>query len=266
MPVILLVIIIVLCYKNNNKADEIAMLKKKIRKLEEKNSILKEYVRRYVEQNGENIVDNNILNEVNVSPVEVQKTPVQEQTPVRRSIQNNVQFVEDIQETKRVRQPEYVESKVKKEPISKEDSRNTLILAAGAVFIILAAIVFLISTWAVIPNIIKTVILVVFVEVFLGLSKVAKEKFNLPNASNTFFYIAMAYIPICLYSISLFGLFGEYLSIVGQGRHIYFTIINIVIAVIYMYQYNKNESKVLMYGSILMQYLSVIFFSLIFRT
>ena len=266
MPVILLVIIIVLCYKNNNKADEIAMLKKKIRKLEEKNSILKEYVRRYVEQNGENIVDNNILNEVNVRPVEVQKTPVQEQTPVRRSIQNNVQFVEDIQETNRVRQPEYVESKVKKEPISKEDSRNTLILAAGAVFIILAAIVFLISTWAVIPNIIKTVILVVFVEVFLGLSKVAKEKFNLPNASNTFFYIAMAYIPICLYSISLFGLFGEYLSIVGQGRHIYFTIINIVIAVIYMYQYNKNESKVLMYGSILMQYLSVIFFSLIFST
>ena len=41
---------------------------------------------------------------------------------------------------------------------------------------------------------------------------------------------------------------------------------NIIIAVIYMYQYNKNESKVLMYGSILMQYLSVIFFSLIFST
>ena len=95
------------------------------------------------------------------------------------------------------------------------------------------------------------------------LSKMAKDKFNLVNASNTFFYIAMAYIPICLYSISFFKLFGEFLSYSGEGKYLYFTLANIVIAIIYMYQYKKNKSLVLVYGSILMQYLAVIFFGLI---
>lgn len=257
MPLLIIMIIIAIVYVKRQKDDEIKYLKRKVRNLEEKVSILKEYIKR--KEGGEVNIDviKNMLTE-NSQPVKA---------PVHRSIQqNSIERVnyEQVPEVQGVQNIKQVQQKIHKEPMNKEDSRNILILTAGAVFIILAAIVFLVSTWTIIPNILKTVILIVFIEVFLGLSKFAKEKLNLPNASNTFFYIAMAYIPICLYSISFFGLFGEFLSIAGEGRHIYFTIINILMAVIYMYQYNKKESKVLIYGSVLMQYLSVIFFSLIF--
>lgn len=258
MEFILVIAIIVLMYINSTQGEEIKKLKKQVKYLTEKVNVLKEYVRRYGNENDVNNVvshkENTYQTTQTVHRVEGNVEKVSETL-----VQNNVVNTSVVNN-------EIKQEKVVKPKISAEDSRNTMILSAGAIFIILAAIVFLVSTWNVIPNILKTIILVVFVEVFLVLSKVAKEKFNLVHASTTFFYIAMAYIPICLYSIPFFGLFGEFLSITGEGKYIYFTLVNILIAVIYAYQYNKNSSNVLLYGSILMQYLSVIFFSLIFGT
>lgn len=254
MPFILIILIIMLFYINYQKEGEIRRLKKQVKSLEEKISVLKEYVKRFVD-------DPNSMNEsVNKEVTDIKDNVVNNVT-VNNTVTENIVTNTVVQNNNEVIKEKVV---VKEKARNKDDSRNTLILTAGAVFIILAAIVFLISTWYFIPNIIKTAILVIFIEVFLGLSKIAKDKFNLPNASNTFFYIAMAYIPICLYSISFFGLFGDFLSIEGEGKYLYFALVNIVVAVIYMYQYISHKSNALMYGSILMQYLSVIFFSLIF--
>lgn len=57
--------------------------------------------------------------------------------------------------------------------------------------------------------------------VFLMLSHLSKHKLNLPQTSKAFFYIAMGYIPIVLFSLSLLDLIGEYFSISGDGRFIY---------------------------------------------
>ena len=243
LSVIAIIVIVVVINKLKEKDQEILSLKAKVRKLQEQNKTLKEYIRRFIGEHSEEEIRAHVAS--SMENVEVSKEIVEPQK------------IEKINVT-----PEVKEIK-KEKVVNKEDSKNTLILTAGAVFIILAAIVFLISTWNIIPNIVKTIVLVVFIEVFLMLSKMAKEKFNLVNASNTFFYISMAYIPICLYSISFFKLFGEFLSYSGEGRYLYFTLANILIAVIYMYQYKKNKSLVLVYGSILMQYLAVIFFGLI---
>lgn len=239
-----IIVIIVLVHKVKVKDKEIISLKNKLKKVQEQNQTLKEYIRRFIgEHSEEEIKSHSVSNDVKTESVITQ-----------------VEILEHVA----LKEENKVVKEIKKEKVvNKEDSKNTLILTAGAVFIILAAIVFLISTWNIIPNIVKTIILVVFIEVFLVLSRIAKDKFNLTHASNTFFYIAMAYIPICLYSISFFKLFGEFLSYTGEGRFLYFTIINIIIAVIYMFEYKKNKSNVLIYGSILMQYLAVIFLGLI---
>jgi hypothetical protein len=71
---------------------------------------------------------------------------------------------------------------------------------------VLAAIVFLVSTWAAIPNLLKTLVLVMVTGIFFVLSNVAKKKYDLPKASKVFYYIGMAYIPICLGSIAIFKL------------------------------------------------------------
>lgn len=164
---------------------------------------------------------------------------------------------------KKLTEEEKQKIKLKKEKEERE-RKNTTILITGAILIVLSAIVFLMSTWYTIPNILKTTVLVLLIGVFFGGSKIAKEKFNLEKTSNTFFYIAMAYIPICLFSISFFGLLGEFLSFRGDGGYIYLTIAGIFTAFIYWITYIKNKNVLLFYGSLLTQVFSVILFSLIF--
>ena len=177
---------------------------------------------------------------------------------------NNVQVkAKAVIEKQELTEEEKLERKLKRERQERE-TKNTTILITGAILIVLAAIVFLMSTWNTVSNMIKTVVLVLLIGVFLGASKIAKEKFNLEKASNTFFYLAMAYIPICLISCSIFGLFGNYLSIYGEGRYTYLAMSMVFTAGIYYLNYKMRKSDVLLAGSVLSQICSVILFGLIF--
>lgn len=167
-------------------------------------------------------------------------------------------------ETKVLNKKERIEI-IKNKEIKDRENKNIAILITGAILIIMSAIVFLMSTWNVINDIFKTFVLILLVFVFMGASKVAKEKFNLKKASITFFYIGMAYIPISLLSISILGLFGDYLSITGNGNFIYLTISGIITAVLYYVIYKKNNNTNLFYGSLLAQVITIVLFSCIFE-
>jgi len=165
---------------------------------------------------------------------------------------------------KRIDRP-IVRKQIKERPIRDEtETKNTAILVAGAICIVLAAIVFLTSTWNMIPDILKTIVLLLLTGVFLGGSYLAKNKFGLDKASQAFFYIAMAYIPICLLSISVFGLLGYYLSIFGEGRYLYFVVTSVFVAALYYKTSTSMDNKYLLFGSILSQAFSIIMFSLVF--
>ncbi|MBO5179805.1 MAG: hypothetical protein J6B87_05625 [Clostridia bacterium] len=150
-----------------------------------------------------------------------------------------------------------------KAPQNKEETKNNFILMAGASLIVLAAIVFLTSMWDTIGDVFKVGILTLLVGVFLGISKIAKDKFNLPNTSNTFFYIAMAYIPVLALAIYLINLASEYLQ-TSQEKNIYWLITCIIMGVVYGLIAFKTSKKLLCVGSLIMQVLAVIFGACIF--
>ncbi len=144
------------------------------------------------------------------------------------------------------------------------ERKNTAILATGALLIVIAAIVFLTSTWSILTAPFKIGILLILLFVFFQASKIAKNKLNLPKASTAFFYIAMAYIPICLCAFSFLGLLGNYFSILGAGKFIYFTICSALTGGIYYYNYKKTNSKQLYVGSLTCGLGSIVLLSLIF--
>lgn len=157
-----------------------------------------------------------------------------------------------------------VEKIKKKEKKSDKEIKNNFILITGAILIVLAAIIFLTSTWYITHNVIKTGVIIFMLAVFLIISYIAKKYFNLEQTSKTFYYIALAYIPLVLLSISMFKLFGNYLSLYGNGRYIYLTLSSILVALIYYINAQRNKSKVIFSFSIIFQLISVIFFTLIF--
>ena len=177
-------------------------------------------------------------------------------------INNEKQNIEQKQQVTTINEKSYIEEKSYLEDNNIDDLKNNAILITGSIFIVLAAIIFLTSTWSIIPNIIKTIILVALVAVFLGASKIAKNIFNLKQTSRAFYYIGMAYIPICLVSISVFKLFGNYLSLFGRGRYIYLFISSFITSFVYYVEFYKNKDKAMYISSLIMQFISVIFIML----
>ncbi len=139
----------------------------------------------------------------------------------------------------------------------REQNRNSLILITGSILIVLAAILFLTSTWNVLPNIIKVITVFLLIFVFLGMSYYADKKLLIPKTSKAFFYIAMIYIPISLLSIAPLGLLGENLK-TGQGLYLYITISSIITSIIYYFASKKEEK--LSYANYLFQILAIFSF------
>ena len=186
------------------------------------------------------------------------KTDNDQNSNVENVVNNVVQEkIESIPKTVQVQS-----TKPKADPVA---TRNLSILITGSILIVLAAIVFLTTAWQTTPDFIKTIVLFLVAFVFIGASKISKEKYNLEKASKTFFYIGMAYLPICLLSISIFGLFGTYLSASGEGKYIYLGFSTLILAVLYYYVSKVSKDKYLFYGSMLSQIFSVILLTLMFE-
>ena len=251
MTLIILILVILFIYTYVTKSNNIEELKKEIKKLKEENELLK---RKTYSDNSENInkVKDDYIVQNNNKVDNIKEANSHEKTKLNINQKNELE--------KEQNQLKKAEEKAKKE----KERKNTTILATGAIFIILAAIVLLTSTWHVMPNIIKTGILILIAAVFFSLSSFAKEK-KLKKAAKAFYYIAMAYIPIFCISISAFGFLGEYLSISGEGKYIYFTIAGIANSFFYYLEYKRKNMPELFYGSILIQVLTVVMFGCIFE-
>lgn len=148
--------------------------------------------------------------------------------------------------------------------MNSKEIKNSLILITGSVLIILSSILFLVSTWYSIHNIIKTLVIFLVLIVFFISSHIADKYLNLKQTSKAFYYIALAYIPIALLSIALFELFGKYLSLYGLGKYIYLSFSSLFVAIIYYYFAKKKDSKLLVVSSYVFQLLTIIFGTLIF--
>ena len=151
-----------------------------------------------------------------------------------------------------------------KKKIDNETMKNLCILITGSVLIITAIIAFLVTAWDDIPNIIKLIVLISFEFLFIGLSNLTDKKLKLENVSKALFYIAMTYIPICFIAVSILELLGEYLSISGDGKYIFFSISAIIMAITYYYESTKRKDKYILYASVVSQIIAVIFTTLIF--
>ena len=245
--IVLLVIILALFWYVDRTKTKYNVLETKYNELKKK---YEELLRKYNERGG--VQREEAPREV----VSTKAAPTAVQTPTTVHVENN-----NVQNA--VEKKEAIKETIVKEPKPKMDF-NIKILFAGAFLIILSGIVLLSSGWDVLPGVAKSAILFVFMGVFIKLSKTLREK-KVTNAANIFFYISMAYLPLCLFSISLFGLLGEFLSIHGEGKFIFLTAVFLATSYVYYKYYKKNGANGLFYASILSQLFTVVLATMIFE-
>ena len=263
--ILLLIVLVVLIITINDNKKEIQSLKHKIKKLTEENVKLKEIIQRMKDGN---LVSSEEINQM-AKTAGVQRQQVQ-QTVQRPAVEAKTdQTVQQRTVTSQPTQASVIQKqeihKVAEKVVNKEQVKNRTILLTGAFLIILAGIILLLSTWSIMPNVIKTLLLFLFLFMFFTVSQKA-DKMGLKDTSKTFFNLAMAYLPICLLSISLFGLLGEYLSITGDGKFVYLTAVFLAMSGAYYKISQIRESEGYFWSSILSQMFTVVLFSLIFET
>lgn len=224
-----IIVLIVVIFENQQ-------FKKQIDQLEEKNKKLEQIIQEYLDANEAEVFDETKFNALksHIEGIKNRENSYQEQN--NKVVENpTVERAEKIIDEQREQTINQSTVNQEKKEIDKETLKNNLILITGSIFIILAAIIFLTSTWNIVPNVVKTITLVLLIGVFLGASHIAKKIFRLEETSRTFFNIGMSYIPIAMFSITLFGLLGDYLSISGAGVNIYFSICIILLSLMYFY-------------------------------
>lgn len=112
-------------------------------------------------------------------------------------------------------------------------SQGNLLFALGTLFISIAGIVFATTTWNIIPNVFKIIILLMVAIVAKFLSFFSKNKFKLIKTSitlNVIFCILISLIPL---SMGYFHMLGSYLIVGGKGQFLLYAISLLVFIVLF---------------------------------
>ena len=159
--------------------------------------------------------------------------------------------------------PPVVESKPK---YTDKEVKNSLILITGSVLVILSALLFLTTTWNFTNNIIKTLLLVIMLIVFFAASHIAENVLHLKQTAKAFRYIGLYFLPIVLFSISLFSLLGYNLSINGPNKYVYLFFSSLIVTGVYYYSSVKYNSTLIKVSTILFSVIALIMGTLIFTS
>ena len=135
-------------------------------------------------------------------------------------------------------------SKIIKDYIDKNNiSQGNLFFSLGVVFISIAGIVFATTTWSVIPNIYKILIIFIVSLILNFLSNIANKKFKLFKTSLTLYVLFCIITSLIPLSMGYFHMLGEYLSISGVGKFLLYAISLLVFIVLFLMYAIKNKFK-----------------------
>jgi len=158
-----------------------------------------------------------------------------------------------------------MEEKIKKELTEEEKAQKRLrnLLALGCTLVILAGIIFAMTTWTTLSGSGKTVALIVTTIIFFGLSYLAENKFNLKISAITYYILANASCVVAFVAAGYFEIFGKWFSLNGQGESLYQAFLFGLVALLTWLSYLKYNKYNLFYIfdlSLLMMIISVLNF------
>ena len=160
------------------------------------------------------------------------------------------------------------EAKIKKELTEEEKSQKRLrnLLALGCALVLLAGIIFAMTTWETLSGFYKTISLIIATLVFFLMSNLAENKFKLKSSAITYYILANAFLIFGFVSAGYFDVFGTWFSLNGEGASLYTSFLWLLGAVLSYMAYLKYDLKNIFYiinfSSILSNFLSLCSFLL----
>ena len=124
-------------------------------------------------------------------------------------------------------------------------------LTVSYTHLLLAGIIFGTTTWDVINNIVKVIMLFGVSTLFFAISIFTNNKLKIEKTSFAFWILGVLFLPILLIAIGFFQLLGDYLSIYGEGRYIYGIISTIICLPFFLYSAKKYKNTYFIWVSLI---------------
>jgi len=141
--------------------------------------------------------------------------------------------------------------------VDNKQSNSASLFIVGAILIVLASLIFIGSTWDLIPGLIKTIILIMFQLFFNLMSNVCRDKYKLEKTSNLFFYLVLIFVPIITLSLALFNVVGPYLSVGGEGFLLYVAITFLISD--FIYKCVQTDRKIIKKFGVVSEILAIVY-------
>ena len=119
-----------------------------------------------------------------------------------------------------------------------------LLLIAGVGFLFLGGIIFLTSTWQMLPNPARAIALLSASAIAFGANRLAEKVLKLPKTGLAFYILGCIFLPLALGGIGQFELFGHWFSFHGEGSLLLKSVIYLCIAgTSYLGRYNYQSKS-----------------------
>ena len=142
-----------------------------------------------------------------------------------------------------------LEGTIKRELTEEEKTQKRLrnLLALGCSLVLLAGIIFAMTTWTTLSGPGKTIALVGATVIFFGLSYFSEKKFKLKSSAVTYYVLANAFCAFAFVAAGYFNIFGNWFSLNGAGESLYKAFLFLLIALLTYLGYLKYDKKDLFY-------------------
>ena len=151
-----------------------------------------------------------------------------------------------------------VVAKVEKTSEQLRERNISIVLITGVIFLLFGGLIWATSTWGNLNAILK-VVCIGLVSVFFAGNAWIAFKLKIKQTSFAFLTLASLFIPITILSASYYQIFGEYLSLQGEGRGLLGVIGGLLCLVIYYKIANYFQSKLFIALSLVTFTLTMIF-------
>lgn len=141
----------------------------------------------------------------------------------------------------------------------KSDNKINWLFGIGIVLICITYFVLINSTWEIISNTFKCVLVLCASLIFFGASIILQKMIKAPKASMVFWILGLIYVPFALIAIFGMRLLGRYLSFAGPGSAIVLSIISIVSLVLNLVSVKKYKNQSFVWLFNISEFLTVIF-------
>lgn len=143
---------------------------------------------------------------------------------------------------------EITEAKInEKTVIRKEVKKVDNLLKLGIVMVAIAGIMIATTSWDIISDFVKMIIIAIIGVLFLGLSIFSEKKLKIRGTTITYWVLSMIAFSLSIFMIGNFEILGNWFSLNGEGTDIYTAVLITCIAAFLYITYKKFNFQSLLY-------------------